>query len=55
MMDEIFDRQYQAGRNQLHDGIDRLVGRGRHAVGATFRAMHRVQFAAPWAKKDAHC
>ena len=25
MRDEIFDREYQAGRDALHDGIDRLI------------------------------
>lgn len=51
MYDQIFDRQYQSGRKDLHDGIDRL---GR-AVSETFRTIHRVQFEAPWAKRDAHC
>ncbi len=50
MIDEIFDRQYQSGRKELHDGIDRLIQRAGRALAATFEAMHRVQFAAPWAK-----
>ena len=52
MIDEIFDRQYQAGRNELHDGIDRLVGPVGRALAATFETMHRVHFDAPWAKKN---
>jgi 16S rRNA U516 pseudouridylate synthase RsuA-like enzyme len=55
MFDEIFDRQYQSGRNDLHDGIDRLVKRVGAAIGNTFATIHRVQFDAPWAKKDGHC
>ena len=48
MRDEIYDRDYQAGRAELHAGIDRLVlGLGR-TLGATFDAIHDIQFAAPW-------
>lgn len=50
MIDEIFDRQYQAGRHQLHDGIDGLGRRIGGALAKTFEVMHRVQFSAPWAK-----
>jgi hypothetical protein len=44
MRDEIFDRDYQAGRDALHDGIDRLVS----GIGQTFRLMAAIQFNAPW-------
>ena len=48
MRDEIFDREYQQGRDALNDGIDRAV----HAIGAFFattgRAIHRFEFDAPW-------
>ena len=44
MRDEIFDRDYQAGRDALHDGIDRLVS----GIGQTFRLMAAIQFSAPW-------
>lgn len=55
MFDEIFDRQYQSGRNELHDGIDRLVKRVGGAISHTFATIHRVQFDSPWAKEDGHC
>ena len=48
MRDEIFDRDYQAGRDALHDGIDRLVA----GMGRALRVLHSMQFDAPW-KKDA--
>ena len=48
MRDEIFDRDYQAGRDALHDGIDRLVA----GIGQTFRVLAAIQFNAPW-KNDA--
>jgi hypothetical protein len=50
MKDEMFDRQYQAGREALHGGIDRLVHSIASALRATFETMNRVQFDAPWAK-----
>ena len=48
MRDEIFDRDYQAGRDALHDGIDRLIA----GMGRALRVLHSIQFDAPW-KKDA--
>ncbi|HTG64550.1 MAG TPA: hypothetical protein VL917_07815 [Sphingomicrobium sp.] len=44
MRDEFYDRDYQAGRNALHGGIDRLVA----ATMQTFRAIAEIQFDAPW-------
>jgi hypothetical protein len=56
MIDEIFDRQYQAGRADLHAGIDRLVDRVGTALADTFDSIKRVQFDAPWAaKKPVDC
>jgi len=46
MRDEIFDREYQAGRDALNDGIDRLVA----GFGQTFRVLTAIQFNAPWAR-----
>jgi hypothetical protein len=48
MRDEIFDRDYQAGRDALHDGIDRLIA----GIGRSLKVLHSIQFDAPW-KKDA--
>lgn len=50
MRDEIFDRDYQAGRDALHDGIDRLIA----AIGAAFRTFHAIQFRAPWSGNRHH-
>ena len=55
MRDEIFDREYQQGRDALNDGIDR----GVQAIGRFFatagrfirtngRAIHAFEFDAPW-------
>jgi hypothetical protein len=44
MRDEIFDRDYQAGRDALHDGIDRLIA----GIGRSLKVLHSIQFDAPW-------
>ena len=49
MMDEIFDRNYQAGRAQFNADIDRGLARVSKVLGTSFKALHRVQWSAPWA------
>ncbi len=44
MIDEIFDRQYQAGRADLNAGIGHLFGE----LGRTFDTLHEIQWKAPW-------
>jgi hypothetical protein len=44
MRDEIFDRDYQAGRDALNDGIDRLIA----GIGRSLKVLHSLQFDAPW-------
>lgn len=44
MRDEIFDREYQAGRAALNDGIDRLID----GAGKALRVLYAIQFNAPW-------
>ena len=51
MNDEIFDRIYQAGRDDLNSGIDRLLKRISRSTGDVFRAYHRIEFDAPWSKR----
>ena len=51
MNDQIFDRIYQNGRADLNNGVDQLLHRIGRSVTGAFDAMHRVQFAAPWAKR----
>ena len=52
MMDEIFDRQYQAGRKELNDGIDRAFGKIGRELGKSLAAIHRFEWSAPWAAKS---
>ncbi len=55
MMDEIFDRNYQAARADMNAGLDRGFARLGRALANSFRALHRVQWSAPWTpqSKDA--
>lgn len=48
MVDELFDRDYQAGRADLNKGIAALAGRIRNAIAPVFIAMRRIEWDAPW-------
>lgn len=52
MFDQIFDRTYQAGREDLHEGLDKVIRRVANATGDTFRALHRIEFDAPWKERS---
>jgi hypothetical protein len=51
MIDEIYDRQLQAGRNELNSAIVALVTRFAHAVGNAFKVLNRIEYSAPWTAK----
>ena len=58
MVDEIFDRNYQQGRAELHAGLDRAFARIGDALGKSLKALHRIEWSAPWAARnsnDAQC
>ena len=44
MNDQIFDREYQAGRAALNDSLGRLID----GVGQSLRVLHKINFDAPW-------
>ena len=50
MIDEIYDRGYQAGRAELHDGIDALIRKVGGAITPALAAIHRFEWHAPWLK-----
>ena len=52
MVDEIFDRGYQAGRADLNAGLDRAFATIGRELGKSFAAMHRFEWSAPWAAKS---
>ena len=51
MIDEIFDRHYREGRNELNAAIMGGLGRLRQAVGNAFEVLNRIEYSAPWAAK----
>ena len=53
MLDEIHDRTYQQGRADLHAGLDRLFGVIGQEVSRSLKALHDLQWDAPWAVKSA--
>jgi hypothetical protein len=52
MIDEIYDRGYQAGRSELHDGIDALISRVRNAFAPALSALYHMEWDAPWNAKS---
>ena len=57
MIDEIFDRHYQANRARMNAGITAtLTGAGR-AIFESFKVLNRIEYQAPWASasKKARC
>lgn len=50
MIDEIFDRQYQAGRARMNGSITAGLASFGRAVGEAFRVLNRIEYQAPWAK-----
>ncbi len=52
MIDEHFDRNYQAGRAELNAGIDRLFARAARGVAGAFKALNRIEYDAPWTARS---
>ena len=57
MVDEIFDRHYQAGRADLNAALSGLIGRLGNAVSNSFKVLNRIEYSAPWTvqPKRARC
>ena len=51
MVDEIFDRHYQAGRNELNAAILGFASRFGRAFGNAFAVLNRIEYSAPWTAK----
>jgi hypothetical protein len=52
MVDELFDRQYRAGRDQLNLALLELASHFGRAIGETFAVLNRIEYSAPWAVKS---
>lgn len=48
MVDEIFDRGYQAARTQLNADIGRAFSSLSKTIGDSLKLLHRVEWSAPW-------
>jgi hypothetical protein len=48
MIDEIFDRGYQAGRTDLNQAIHALAGKLRGAIAPALSAIYHFEWDAPW-------
>jgi hypothetical protein len=49
MIDEIFDRGYQAARANMNAGVaDAFSGIGQ-TIGDSMKVLHRMEWSAPWA------
>lgn len=48
MVDEIFDRAYQAGRAELNAAIIGGFAQLGRAIGNSFEVLNRIEFSAPW-------
>ena len=49
MVDELFDRQYRAGRTELNSALLGLTRSLAEAVVIPFRVLNRIEYSAPWA------
>ena len=48
MIDEIYDRNYQAGRAGLNASLTAGFARLGRAIGNAFNVLHRIEYDAPW-------
>jgi hypothetical protein len=48
MIDEIFDRAYQAGRADLNAALGLLFREIGNAAGNAFHVLNRIEYDAPW-------
>ena len=48
MIDEIYDRAYQNGREELHAGIRQVIRRAVRGTAVAFTVLNRIEWSAPW-------
>lgn len=51
MLDEIYDRHYQVGRDALTASIASGFSRLGNAIGNAFQVLNRIEYQAPWTAK----
>jgi hypothetical protein len=50
MVDELFDRGYQAARAELNASAARAFGKIADTIGDSLTVLHRIEWSAPWAQ-----
>lgn len=48
MIDEIFDRTYQAGRSDLNAGLGLIFREIGTAAANAFQVLNRIEYDSPW-------
>jgi hypothetical protein len=48
MIDEIYDRSFQAGRADLNRSLVAIFARIRDAIIPVMASLHRIEWDAPW-------
>jgi hypothetical protein len=51
MVDEIYDRQYQAGRSDLNAALASGARRLASSIGNAFEVLVNIEYQAPWKAK----
>ena len=51
MVDEIYDRHYQAARGDLNKAMAGALRHFGHAVSNAFNVLNRIEYQAPWNAK----
>ena len=52
MVDEFFDRGYQAGRSDLNAALVTVARGLGNALANAFRVLNRIEYSAPWTVKS---
>jgi hypothetical protein len=52
MLDEIYDREYQAARKDLNASIAGSLGKFRQAISDAFEVLVKIEYQAPWAARS---
>ena len=51
MVDQIYDRSFQAGRAKFNDGLLAFIAGIRDALTPVLASLHRIEWDAPWETK----
>ena len=51
MIDEMFDRHYQAGRERMNGDLASALAAFARAAFQSFKVLNRIEYQAPWAAR----